>query len=244
MIGKRSKPKRGRPATGRDPLLSIRIPQELLNRLREMHRSLRQKLDRTTVSDIAREAISLGLDHISGAKPYRGWYLAPGLRPEHRAEIYEAGHAVAAFLFAAAVFPFTGDSDIAPDDWVEKVVLRRRGAGLTVLGPAFQVAAGRLDILKMLVAGAVADLIYEKSSFWDVWNSAPCRGDRRDVAKRGFIDRADIEAAATAVRRDFEQSDTWQGLLSLARGLTHGSQPGQRCWEDFVDGLENWQAPA
>ena len=78
---------------------------------------------------------------------------------------HEAGHAVAAFLFAAAVFPFTGDSDIAPDDWVEKVVLRRRGAGLTVLGPAFQVAAGRLDILKMLVAGAVAEFDLRKIIF-------------------------------------------------------------------------------
>ena len=152
---KTPKPKIGRPATGRDPLVSFRAPAHMLVRVKDAARYMKQP-----VSKVYREALFLGLEHLHGERVERGEYLLPGLRPQHNAEVHEAGHAVAAWLIAER---FKDD----PGSAVNHIALKQRGAGLV----SHKWDQGRPSKWKVasLVAGAVAEAIHGGLPFEDVW---------------------------------------------------------------------------
>jgi hypothetical protein len=214
MIEKPPK-KMGRPATGRDPAYSFRLPSELVESVKKVAATVGR-----TQSEVVREAIYLGLDVLHGEKPQRGYYLPPGLRPQHVAEVHEAGHAVAVFKVADQLY-------ISPAVALVKVQLKPRGAGVCrhVHFPAKQE-------LLVTVAGAVAQAKHENKSFDEVWKGRGCGGDRRKAKKLG--NAHDIYTAIEKVTKWFDDPVTWRGVLRLAENLPNsGHMTGSRCWINY-----------
>ena len=211
-----TKSKIGRPSTGgRDPLVSFRIPAHLRDRVTSAARYMK-----APTSAVFREALYIGLEHMHGERVERGSFLPSGLRPEHSAEIHEAGHAVVAWLNAEEC----GDD---PYDAVDHVALKQRGAGHVQGSRSLSTEAD----VRFTVAGAVAEAMHTGLSFEEVWNGHGCSGDRRIVKRqRGepFIDEA-----VQWVQQNFRDEDTWEALKHVARKLVQGKIAGWRAWSYF-----------
>jgi hypothetical protein len=219
----KAKPKIGRPATGRNPLVSFRAPQHLCERVAAAARYLKRP-----ASEIYREALFLGLEHLHGERVERGKFLRRDLRPEHNAEVHEAGHAVVAWLNAEE----RGEN---PLHAVDHIALKQRGAGHIVTGNNYN--WGIEFEVRVDVAGAVAQAKHTGLSFEDVWSNPGCRGDRRNVERRQgepFLDDA-----VRWVKLRFREEDTWEALMSLARDLVHGNKGGFHAWRQF-NGAREW----
>jgi hypothetical protein len=217
--------KPGRPATGRDPVVSIRLPKHMIEEIEATALHVERP-----AAQVYREALHLGLQFMKGERLHRGSYLPPALRPKHHAEVHEAGHAVAMFLFAQE----TGLMD--PAEVVAEVVLKPEGAGH--MRPTLNLSPE--GDLRMIVAGAVAQAIDERVSFFDIWNGHGCRGDRKSAAKLlREHPQLSIERAAEWAEAKFMDPVIWGALYGLARGLNNGKAAGGECWELyrlFVEG--------
>jgi hypothetical protein len=204
----------GRPATGRDPAYSFRLPSELI----EAVEKAAMEMDRSQ-SKVVREAIYLGLAVIHGEKPQRGMYLPPGLRPKHAAEIHEAGHAVAVFFAAEEL-------DFPPAEMLIRVKLRNRG------GVCYHFPLPAKQELAVTVAGAVAQAKAESKTFDEVWSGRGCGSDRRKAARLGH--GHDLYTAIEKVTKRFFDDRIWNALCELARHLpNNGHMSGIECWETY-----------
>lgn len=217
-----AKKKIGRPATGRDPTLTIRVPQEMLDTVHRAVEYMQREDDGVTASDIWREAMYLGLQQISGNPAARGMYLPRYLRPEHHAEVHEAGHAVAEFLCAE-------DAGRNPDECVSHVVLKPRGGGY--MKPA--TSTPPIQDLRVIVAGAVAESLQQGLTFQDIWAGHGCSGDRRLAAKLIKKHGLHVDDAVDYIAGKFFRFEVWAGLVAVARGLVIGKSTGFLCWHDY-----------
>lgn len=214
----------GRPATGRDPVVSIRVPKRLTDEIEATAR-----YTESPAAQVYREALYLGLQAMKGERLSRGEYLELCLRPKHYAEMHEAGHAVAMFLCAQEL-----GWDAA--EVVVEVALKRRQSGHMLRAVSLPPDCE----LRMLVAGAVAQAVDERVSFLEVWNGSPCRSDRKKAATLlRRHEHLSIERAAERMKAKFEDPDIWDAVTGLARRLiVNGKVSGDECWEIYSGLIE------
>lgn len=222
-----TKRKLGRPATGHDPTITIRVPREYIAKVEDFVSYMGgdgvrpYSRSKVTASDIWREALRIGLDVIHGEAPERGYHLPELLRPRHDAEIHEAGHAVAVFLAAEAV-------GLDPADCLISLKLKPRRGGLTLHAPF-----PPLHTLRIIVAGAVAESLEAGKTFGEVWSAPGCGGDRRQAAKLIREHGRDLDDAIDYVKSHFDQRPVWSGLVAVARMIPQTNS-------SVFDGRDYW----
>jgi hypothetical protein len=218
--------KPGRPATGRDPVVSIRLPKRLTDAVAATALHVERP-----AAEVYREALYLGLQFMKGERVERGEYLPPLLRPKHAAEIHEAGHAAAMFVYAREL-------EVDPAEVVRSVALKPRQGGY--MQPAVHLPP---DInIDVTVAGAVAQAIDERVAFLDIWNGHGCTGDRKTVAKllRDYPNhQLSVERAVKRMEAHFADPDIWDAVIGLASMLdVHSKHSGERCWDIFAERVQ------
>jgi hypothetical protein len=224
---KRPQKKIGRPATGRDPAYSFRLPKSLIDRVAKAAKDMGR-----SQSEVVREALHLGLVVLHGERPERGWYLPPDLRPSHDAEFHEAGHAVATWIVAKL-------NDEDPYDVVDHIKLKPGGAGHVL-----HIGGRKMEIH---VAGAVAQAKAEGRTFEEVWDSRGCSSDRRKAKRLLSWCAAEqtacptVEQAAHTVTEWFSDPGVWRALTILAKRLPNtGKMNGAEARRIYGDAIAGY----
>lgn|GEM_PF-4962026 len=234
----KGKKKIGRPATGHEPTITIRVRQHWKDWVTEFHRYAQSDKypRRFTESDIWREAILIGMESIKEGKK-AGEFIPYGARPRHFAEIHEAGHVVAAFLVAQ-------EEGRDPSSYVKTVHLRR-GRGLVVLGrrPILPEHDFLIDL-----AGCAADAYDEGRTFDELWAEyKKGYGDKkaasRFIREHSLDDASEwYEDASDWLYKRFTRKEIWSGLKAVARSLkVHEAVDGTYCWDVYSAELKRAQ---
>jgi hypothetical protein len=226
-----TKKKIGRPATGRDRACSFRLPEQLIIDVR----TLAKQIGRSQ-SEVVREAIELGVNVIRGEKPVRGLYLPATLRPPHRAEIHEAGHAVAAFLSFDIARQIKRANIEQPSDMLKYIMLKGDDQAYCAFHDLF---SDQIN-LRIGIAGAVAQAKAENRSFKDVWNSDASESDHHCTKGSSPVE---FDEAVAEITFAFNDPVIWAGLRYLARSLSHGKTHGHVCWELYQNGCNGLPNP-
>jgi hypothetical protein len=215
----------GRPATGHDPTLTIRVRQEWKDWVSDFHQYAQSAgsdlADELTESDIWRGAIALGMQSIQEGKWDAG-YIPYGVRPRHFAEIHEAGHVVMAFLAAQ-------DEGLHPASVIREVKLKPKGGGHVVPWRYLN----HENELRICVAGCAAEAWDQGRTFSELWAEyqPKGRGDHKNAAQLVRQHGLDFDAAVHSVHQAISQRDIWKGLVAVARALKiHETVDGEYCW--------------
>jgi hypothetical protein len=211
------KKKAGRPATGRDQAVSVRLPKAMIATVQGMADYMGQP-----TSAIFREAMRFGLLHMQGEKLGAGAYIPFDLRPQHAAEIHEAGHAVAVFLCAE-------EEGLDPAECLLYARLKQRGGGAVFYKPF-----PPMQDLRITVAGAVAESLEAGLSFSAFWNDSGCSGDRKHALATMKTNGLDLDDAVDFISGKFFQPQIWTALVGLSREFNvNGTIDGAYCWDIY-----------
>jgi hypothetical protein len=215
----------GRPATGSDPTVTIRLPKELIKKIADTAEYANQ-----SKSDVYRRALTVGLQFLSGDTKYEYQYHNH-IRPKHGAQVHEAGHAVAAILCAE---------------------LARRDPSAVVEEAKLHIKGGYVqrdieeetpnEAMLIAVAGAVAQAKDEGRSFNEVWGDY---GASSDKAKAEAINerspKVTVKKAVKTVQQWFSEPVTWGALVALARDMpVQGKMKGKDCWQSYAYHRSCW----
>jgi hypothetical protein len=232
------KAKIGRPATGHDPTVTIRVPQTLIDEV-EWEVGYIRKSDipaasEVTASTIWREAIHQGLWALRDGTAAPHKFLPYDVRLSHPAEIHEAGHVVVLILIAE-------EEGLNPQHFLDGARLKPRGAGVTYSRNGHLLTPeGKL---LLWIAGCAAEALDQGRSFDQLWAEYPMgnqRGnDRKNAARLIREHGLDLEAAVDYVYRKFTQRDVWAGLVAVARAFySKGKLGSYNCYDAYETGRD------